>query len=78
MYRLCGGYPLRIHCHRAHLSRLPSSGSTMGDEGALKPSSDNSEGALAALRGCGGSGPAEKPGGGGGAASDDLHQEAVG
>ena len=55
----------------------------MGEEGALKPSSDIPDGALAALMGCGRSGPAVKPGGGGGggggggAASGALQKASV-
>lgn len=57
-------------CHRtfvqsAHLSLAPSSGSTMGKDGALKPSSDRIDCTLPILTGGAGgtSASEEKPGG---------------
>lgn len=68
-------------CHRklvqsAHLSLAPSSGSTMGDEGALKPSSDRKDCTLPILTGgAGGNSASEEKPGGADAASMGLRQD---
>ena len=68
-------------CHRklgpsAYLSLAPSSGSTMGDEGALKPSSDRIDCTLLILTGgADGSSASEEKPGGAPAASMGLRQD---